>query len=804
MKSLIPIEQHKPKVALDASDTKPTMSSLWDPTPETGTVFEKGPLVRLMGRVDDAVIDSGFIRTIESTFGNSKTVESNDEIFGLLSRIESSATKFDITGNSQAIDTKYARRERIFLAASELFLGKRHKDLASSLRQSLESERRLQLALWASGDGIWEWSKETGKIKIDRFYLDGEQIEWPSESVGLFKGITKDDQSGFLHGWENHLAGRAPLFFEEIRLNYKHSFRWLRICGRAFERDAEGFALKVAGTVHDITEEKKDEESLRLLSRVFSSSTDALTIVDEGFLILETNAAYQDLINNNPLIGRGCLLATAIDLKEAQKIALVDGLWEGLCVFREDRRKRVLEMRITRVNARERTEQRYIVSLRDVTEREKAKSDLERLATEDPLTGLPNRTAIDAHLQIRLMTDNAAFGLLFVDLDGFKGVNDCYGHGAGDMLLSQVAKRLRAAVGSSFVGRWGGNAFIVIVSLGMDETVVYDQAQSIRTALNMPYQIFSQEVSVTPSIGGVLFPKDGKDVFDLMQKADAAVYAAKDRGRNRVEFFRPIMDDGAQRRARLKGLMRLDADRNEFKFMVQSKVNAEGVVIGAEILMRWTTDAFGSVSPAEFIPMAEQSGLIHALGKTALHAAASLASRVAKAGFGFPIAVNIAPRQFQNSDIEAVILRVCEDHDIEPKMLEIELTESALVAGVSEVAPVLHRLRKHGFLLALDDFGTGYSSLSHIQHLPFDKIKIDRVFVKDLPGDVKSMCVLQSIIMLCRGLGLGIVAEGIETDLQLKTLVDLGVTEFQGFKFSRPAPIEDWMRSISKSHSAES
>lgn len=776
------------------SDVK---SGIWDSSLGGDTWPIGEPLPRLLRGAGEPIVDSGFVQMVESGLLDLAGRDAD----------EASITKFltdmDLSEGSSVGEglevnpTVRWRRERIFIAASELFLGRKHADLASSLRQSLESERRLQLALWASGDGIWEWTKETGKILVERFDLGGEKVQWSSKPFDLFDAIDEDDKTGFQTNWMSHVDGRSTLFFQEFRFRHGDSIRWLRICGRALERSASGSARKIAGTVHDITTEKKDEESLRLLARMFSTSSDGLVIVDEHFRILEANAAYQEMIYNNPAMGRKCLLSAALNLGSGPVNALRDGSWEGLCDFREDKRKRVLETRVTRVNARGKKEQRFIVALRDVTEREKAKSDLERMATQDPLTGLPNRTAIDAHLQIRLMAENAAFGLLFVDIDGFKGVNDSYGHGAGDLLLAQVAKRLRQVVDSSFVGRWSGDAFVVIVPHGLDETVVYDEAQAIRRTLNMPYEILSQEVSITPSIGGVFFPKDGKDVIDLIQKGDAALYAAKDRGRNRVEFFRPVLEDGAQRRAQLKGLMRLDADRNEFKFMVQSKVNAQGEVIGAEILMRWTTDAFGSVSPAEFIPMAEQSGLIHTLGKTALHEAAKLAARLAREGHNFPIAVNIAPRQFQNSDIEAVIVRVCEDHGVEPWRIEIELTESALVSGVSEVAPVLERLRKRGFSLALDDFGTGYSSLSHIQHLPFDKIKIDRVFVKDLPGDAKSLCVLKSIIMLCKGLGLGIVAEGIETDLQLQTLVGLGVTEFQGFMFSRPAPIEDWFRGIS-------
>lgn len=766
---------------------------LWDLSlgAETGPFVPSFPKSHHL--TDEYIAESGFFKSVETGLVDLSNSQADEEsIENFLKEIELKNSSSNVDFSKEKTTLKW-RKEQIFIAASDLFLGRKNANLANALRKSLESEKRLQLALWASGDGIWEWKKETGKILVEKFDFAGEKVQWSTDPIDLFGSVEDEDKASFQANWMNHVLGNSSLFFHDFRFRHGSTSRWLRVCGRALERFPNGKSKKIAGTVHDITSQKKDEESLRLLARIFATSTDGLVIVDEKFIILETNNAFQEMIFNHQFLGRKFPLTSSVELGSGPEIALLEGSWEGLCSFVDRKRKRIIETRITRVNARGKHDQRFIVSLRDVTDREKTKMDLERMATQDPLTGLPNRTAIDAHLQIRLMAENAAFGLLFVDIDGFRGVNDSYGHGAGDLLLSHVAKRLKKVVGQSFVGRWSGDSFVVIVSHGSDESVVYDEAQSIRRSLNMPYEILSQEISITPSIGGVFFPKDGLDVIDLIQKGDAALDAAKDRGRNRVEFFRSVLEDGARRRAQLKGLMRIDADRNEFKFMLQSKVNAKGEVIGAEILMRWTTDAFGSVSPAEFIPMAEQSGLIHSLGKTALHEAAKLASKLAQHGYNFPIAVNIAPRQFQNSDIEAVIVRVCEDHGIEPWRLEIELTESALVSGASEVAVILEKLRKRGFTLSLDDFGTGYSSLSHIQHLPFDKIKIDRIFVKDLPGDVRSLCVLKSIIMLCKGLGLGIIAEGVETELQLKTLVDLGIEEFQGFMFSRPAPIEEWL-----------
>ena len=690
-----------------------------------------------------------------------------------------------------------SKRNGLFSSIAKIILDKDYDQVLGDLRRFIVSEKRLRLAILASGDGIWEWKFPGNTIKIDYFYIDGEKVNFSDGSDLLFFSmVDPEDGIKFKEEWKSHLKGNSKIFYQEFRVLFKGKVRWVRACGKTFKRTQDGLALEVFGTVRDVTARKKMEESLRLLSKVFFHSRDGLVVVDEKFSIVEVNSSYGEIVGNDVSLMKGALLKDIFHLSGGLESGLLDGFWEGIAVFKSDRLNRFFETQVTRVKVPSRSQHRLIVSFRDVTDKEAAKKDLERLATQDSLTQLPNRSAIESHLQIRLFSEELCFAILFVDLDGFKGINDTYGHGAGDVLLTEVSKRILATAKGCFVGRWSGDAFVVTSPHGFGEEEAKILGESIRKSLLEPYGVLSHEVSITPSIGVVLVPRDGTEVFDLMQKADIATLLAKDHGRNRIELFNPSNGDEAKRKAKLTGLMQQDAHKNEFHFMIQSKVNRNGQIVGGELLMRWTTEAFGSVSPVEFIPMAEQNGLIHTLGRTAMSTAAKLVADLKSKGFHFPIAINIAPRQFHHPDIVGTMLRVCEEHRVHPSSIEVELTESALASGVDDVNRTLLELRGHGFKLALDDFGTGYSSLSHIHSLPFDKIKIDRIFVKDLPGNDRSLCVLKSMIDMCLALKFGIVAEGVETESQMRILSDMGVEEFQGFMFSKPISVDAWLRNV--------
>jgi diguanylate cyclase (GGDEF)-like protein len=430
--------------------------------------------------------------------------------------------------------------------------------------------------------------------------------------------------------------------------------------------------------------------------------------------------------------------------------------------------------------------------------------ELERLARLDGLTELPNRSGLEDYLS-RRVAGGSSFALMQLELGGFKDINESYGHEAGDRLLRAASQRLAGVVGlggpgrldgNDLLARWSGSSFAAVLAPGSGETEVRATAQGVIAAFSSPFSVGEHQVSLSPSIGAVLAPRDGADPVELLRRLDVATCTAREPGRNGLAFYDAGLEDDVQRRVRLFSLLRADAERNGFAFVAQPKVNTDGLAVGAELLMRWPTEAFGPVSPVEFIPMAEKLGLIGLMGRHALHAAARLAARGQAAGQALPVAVNLSPKQLLQPGLDRQLLLACERAGIGPALLELELTESALLVGIEVVTPVLQRLRRLGFSLALDDFGTGYSSLGYLRRLPFTKVKIDRSFVMDIERDERALRMLEPMLRLCEVLGMSTVAEGVETAAQFEALRRLGVPEFQGYHFARPMPADDWARCI--------
>jgi len=666
---------------------------------------------------------------------------------------------------------------------------------------------RAQLALWASGEHVWEWVAATNRITIDRFdsgadgqpLLDAAGQPCPlAEQLDIedfFARAHADDRATLRLAWRLHLRGVHP----DVDVTFRWGdasprTRWMRLRGRALGAPQPGPAQRVLGTLKDVTDQRDAEESLRLMAHAFASTRDAMVVVDAQWQVLEVNDALRRLCADHDLAQGADLQRWIGPAPGLLDQVLLDGLWRGERALRSSQGTVPVEMSLTAVVASDGDRHCFLVALHDLRERRLAEERLHTMATVDRLTGLPNRLATQWQVEQLLSAATPAFGLMLIDLDGFKELNDSYGHQHGDLLLVSVAQRLRSALGAEvFMARWGSDEFALVLPGSCDDTPLRAAAQLVLATMAQPFLVGCDELSVTPTLGAVLAPQDGADFNTLVRKADLAVYAGKDRGRNRLVFYEAALESDAQRRVRMTSLLRVDTDRNGFRFVAQPKVDATGRPVGAELLMRWTTEAFGSVSPMEFIPLAEKVGLIQLMGRHAAHAAAQLAAGCAEVGRPLPVAVNLSPKQLQQPGLDELLLHACRRYGIAPQMLELELTESALVHNMDVVEPMLRRLRAQGFSLALDDFGTGYSSLSYLRHLPFDKVKIDRSFVMDLDRDPAAARMLESIVQLCVGLDKRIVAEGVETPQQAAMLAALGVHEFQGYHFARPMPVDDWL-----------
>lgn len=443
----------------------------------------------------------------------------------------------------------------------------------------------------------------------------------------------------------------------------------------------------------------------------------------------------------------------------------------------------------------------YRGSGRDISSRKRTEAEIERLAFYDALTTLPNRRMLMDRLARALAASqrNQHHGaLLFIDLDDFKALNDTLGHHMGDLLLTEVAARLKDCVRDvDTVARLGGDEFVVMLEeLSTDPAEAAGQAEQVArkvlTQLNLSYALAGHEIHSSPSIGVTLFFQHQHSVEDLLKRADLAMYQAKGAGRNTLRFYDPSMQAAASARATLEADLRQGLLRKEFALHYQRVVDEHGNTTGAEALLRWTHPERGAVSPAEFIPVAEQTGLILPLGQWVLEmACAQLVAWSARPHTQkLTIAVNVSARQFKHADFSTHILNLLRVSGANPYRLKLELTESLLLSDFDEVIAKMSELRSIGVSFSLDDFGTGYSSLSYLKLLPLDQLKIDQSFVRDVLTDANDAAIARTILNLARSLDLSVVAEGVETAGQRDFLLRHGCKAFQGYFFGRPVPIE--------------
>jgi diguanylate cyclase (GGDEF)-like protein len=419
----------------------------------------------------------------------------------------------------------------------------------------------------------------------------------------------------------------------------------------------------------------------------------------------------------------------------------------------------------------------------------------------DQLTGLPSRKLLMDRIKQAMaasVRSGCYGGVMLIDLDKFKTLNDTQGHDVGDMLLREVADRLSACVRDvDTVARLGGDEFVVVaVDVGKKEEEAAATAESIGekllAALNQPFQLGSISHETSGSVGISLFKGNAASVDDLLKQADLAMYKSKDHGRNTCSFFDPYMEASVRERAALEADMRAALHRNQFQLYYQPQVGEGDRLIGAEALLRWHHPLRGMVMPNDFIPLAEESGLILPLGQWVLEAACRQLALWAKRPetAGLKISVNVSSRQFQRPDFVELLLATLEQTGANPQCLDLELTESLMVENVDDIIAKMEAVQEHGVSFSLDDFGTGYSSLSYLKRMPLDKLKIDRSFVRDVLTDPNDAAIAKTIVALTFALGLGVIAEGVETAEQRDFLNEIGCHSFQGYFFSRPLALD--------------
>lgn len=544
--------------------------------------------------------------------------------------------------------------------------------------------------------------------------------------------------------------------------------------------------------------------------KLFELSPDGMLIHSEGKIVLVNSMCMKMLGASVPeeLIGKPVLDIYHSDSREHARERMRQ-------VHEENRSVPALERKIVMLDGAavdvelaaspitHRGKPSDLVVMRDITERKAANERLNYLAQYDSLTGLPNRSLFRDRLEHTLAQakrSGRSAAVLFIDLDRFKMVNDTLGHAVGDKLLKQVAVRLSACIRTGdTVGRFGGDEFSVILldlAKPSDAAVV---AQKINDTLARPFDLDGHRTFVAASIGITLYPTDATDPETLQMNADAAMYLAKELGRNTYRFFTQEMNDRAMQRMEMEASMRQALERGEFLLHYQPKVDlASGAICGMEALLRWAHPQKGMVYPAEFIPVLEETGLIVPVGDWVVREACRQIGAWQRAGVKVPhVAVNLSARQFQQKNLEDIVCDILRETGVAPDLLQFEITESMLMNDPKAAAHTLLGLRKAGVMLSVDDFGTGYSSLAYLKRFPLDALKIDRSFVIDMTSGSQGLALVSTIISLAHSLKLKVVAEGVETEEQSGTLRLLNCDQMQGYYFSKPvaaAALETMLR----------
>ncbi len=548
---------------------------------------------------------------------------------------------------------------------------------------------------------------------------------------------------------------------------------------------------------------------------VLEAAPDALIVVDDAGLIVQLNRPTAELFGYE----RGDLIGRPIEIlipeqsralhvhersayhHEPRRRAMGHG--PELHGLRKDGTEFPVEISLSPLTTATGTV--VIAAVRDISARKAAEAErrhllreqelfaeISRLAQHDPLTGLPNRALLFDRLASAIAharRHNQQLAILCLDLDRFKHVNDSLGHFVGDRLLESVASRLAAAVrDTDTVSRDGGDEFVIMLPEVQHREEVAATAAKIIGAVTGSHQAGKHDLHVTTSVGIAMYPADGNDAETLIKNADVAMYFAKDQGRNNVQFFTNDMNARVVERQAVESSLRGALERGEFVLYDQPKVDLQsGALIGAEALLRWRHPERGIVSPEQFVPVAEDSGLIVPIGQWVLYQACRQAREWQDAGLlAVPIAVNISAIEFRGKGFLASVRRILAETGLEPRFLELELTESVLMESAGAATAVLRELKDLGVRLAVDDFGTGYSSLSYLTQFPIDALKVDQSFVREITSDVESSPIITAVISMGKSLNHRVIAEGVETQEQLAFLQAQQCEEGQGFHFSRP------------------
>ena len=663
-----------------------------------------------------------------------------------------------------------------------------------------QSEERLRLSLWGSGDELWDWDMQAGQLYRSSSWH--QPLEKPGDSQQFPPNrseIHPQDVERVTSSLQQHMHGMTPIFEASYRIKAANGqWVWVLDRGKVVQLNEQGQAIRMTGTLKNIQQLKETEERLSLFARCLDNISDAVMVCDTNFALLEINPAFVSMTGKS----RESVLHSVFELSlyparflhEIRQSLLEQGYWAGEI---EDKRHNgelfQAELSFDVIRDELGQVQQFVGVVSDISERKKREAELNRLADTDTLTGLPNRARFSSHLS-QLVREQVEHALLVFDLDNFKKINDSLGHELGDTLLCKLSERLSLFTRfKAKLYRLGGDEFAVVLENTNDIHSITSLAKDLLKQINLPFFIEQHELAITSSIGIVLYPEDGHDPQALLRNADTAMYHAKHEGANRYLFFNDSMNKLAVKRLQVENLIRHGLKEDYFTVFYQPKMDiVTGQLVGMEALVRFITPKKGLISPASFIPVAEETGQILEIGEVVLQKTCEDVKRWIDMGlFHGRVAVNLSAKQFMLPFLCEQIDDILQRSELPSYHLELEITEGTVMQSPTLAIDTMKKLRARGIHLAMDDFGTGYSSLAYLKQFPLNTLKIDKAFIDDM-NTARGRNMVDTIVTIAHNLNLTVVAEGVEQAEQLQQLKQLRCEIIQGYFYSKPLSAHDF------------
>ncbi|WP_114970439.1 EAL domain-containing protein [Rhodoferax ferrireducens] len=673
------------------------------------------------------------------------------------------------------------------------------KDLAQALKKSQE---QLGLLLKGSNDGLWDWNiaDDTIERSLSWYQMLGyDKPGIPSNRAVWPQIVHPDDLVRINHEMDSLLAGEHDCYCMELRLRHKDG-HYVPVLSRGYiQRDGNDRATRICGTTSNLSDQKKREGKLSLAAAVLQQSREGITMTDAKRNIIMVNKAFSEItgyaeaevLGKNPRV-----LASGRHGPEFYRAMWetinTNGYWAGeIWDRRKDGTVYPEWLAISAMHDEQGQVTNYIGNFSDLSDTKAAESRIQWLSHFDALTGLPNHTLLrdrTAHSISVVRRASEPLTMMLVGIDHFKTVNDTLGHRTGDELLVEIAKRLSDSVrAQDTVARLGGKEFVLVLP-GTPADGAAHLATELLRKLAQPYRLDDQELTLTASIGIASYPDNGSNFDSLFKAVEFAMHRAQANGRDTFQFYSDDMYRQVLARDYMVKALRNAAALDQLQLLYQPLVDLQtGQISGVEALLRWHHPELGSVMPVQFIPLAEESGLIKSMGEWVIRQACRDIRAWLDKGIQVPhVAINVSPLQFRDPDLIAQVKSALSDYQVDPHLVYLEVTESALMDDVPRSEAMLKEFKSLGLRLSLDDFGTGYSSLSYLKRFPFDKVKIDQSFVRDITTSQSDNVLVKVIIAMAHGLGLRVIAEGVETEAQCEIMRTSVCDEIQGYFFSRP------------------